>query len=218
MTSQLAVTAVRCVNCGGGTDWPTRLALLFGGVGAFAAARSLSIQTGEHRRLRSELAKRADFEITIRPVPAELFTNVTSDSADRLVSASGTVLRFEIGVSNIGQKAATHTTLNVLAPARYAGLKWCGPSGEELDVPRDAPLTDQQLPESSDPNGSRWLSVEIERVAFRTPRLRWVLFGVDLPSDGRVDVPVRAKAQSDDLPDDVVERVKDYVVHIAPPG
>jgi hypothetical protein len=26
---------------------------------------------------------------------------------------------------------------------------------------------------------------------------------------------VRAKAQSDDLPDDVVERVRDYVVHIS---
>jgi hypothetical protein len=209
----VAVNLVRCINCSAGTSWPTVVALVFSGVGVLTAARGLFIQSIEQRRLRRELAKRADLSITIRPL-GHAFTNVTTDSADLALNASVVILRFEIGISNVGQKAATHTSLNVLAPARYSGLKWCGPNGEELDVRRDAPLTSEQLPGAADPNGSRWLTEEIQRVALRTPRLRWVLFGVDLPPDGQIDVPVRAKAQSDDLPDDVHERVKDFVVHL----
>jgi hypothetical protein len=49
------------------TDVPTLLALVFSGVGTFAAARSLQIQGREHKRLTTELAKRADFEIKIHP-------------------------------------------------------------------------------------------------------------------------------------------------------
>jgi hypothetical protein len=34
----VAVTTFRCVNCGAGTSLPTFLAIVFGGVGALAAA------------------------------------------------------------------------------------------------------------------------------------------------------------------------------------
>jgi hypothetical protein len=211
---EAAVTVVRCVNCGGtDTSWPTVVALVFAGVAAVIAARSLLIQSAEHKRLREELAKRADFVITIRPQGPGC-RNISADAAELVTSASGVVVRFEVGVTNTGQKAAAHTVLNFLAPAHYQGLRWSGPSGEELAPPQDAPLTSEQLPGSTDPNGSRWLSDEIERVALRTPRVRWVLLGVDLPPDGEVDLPVRAKAESDDLPDDVEERVKDFVLHI----
>lgn len=60
---------MRCVNCGTtGTSWPTIVALVLAGAAALVATRSLMIQTREYRRLQAELAKRADFEITVRPL------------------------------------------------------------------------------------------------------------------------------------------------------
>jgi hypothetical protein len=214
------VTAVRCINCAGGTSVPTILALVFGGVAAFAAARGLAIQASEHDRLTTELGKRADFDITIRPVSSDC-TRVGSDSADlTLTSAAMAVsinlyLCFEIGLSNTGQRAATHTVLDVLAHARYFDLKWCAPNGGDLPEPQPSAATTSEPIHPDDLGGSAWISREIDRVALRGGRVSFVRFGVTVPPDETLDVYLRAKAQSDDLPDEVVERIKDYVLHIS---
>lgn len=84
---------VRCVNCGGDTSWPTILALVFGAIAALVAARSLLIQSAEHKRLTNELAKRADFAITIRPT-GDSFSRIDSDSADLATSDATPVQLF----------------------------------------------------------------------------------------------------------------------------
>jgi hypothetical protein len=61
----VAVTTFRCVNCGAGTSLPTFLAIVFGGVGALAAAYSIRNQAREQRRLTTELTRRADFAIAV---------------------------------------------------------------------------------------------------------------------------------------------------------
>jgi hypothetical protein len=37
---------------------------------------------------------------------------------------------------------------------------------------------------------------------------------VDLPDGGRLDIPVRAKAESDDLPDDMPESSVDAIITV----
>jgi hypothetical protein len=190
---------------------PTILALIFAGVAAVIAARSLVIQTIEHRRLRAELVKRADFEITVRPV-GSAYTEIRPDSAALATAAETVHLRFEIGLRNVGQRAATHTVLNVLAAQRYSGLTWTLPNGGAVDSRPVLAHTSETLEE--DGQESVCISDEIERVALRTPRLRHVAFTALVPREGTLPVRLRVKAQSDDLPDDVEEHVKDYVVNI----
>ena len=55
----------------------------------------------------------------------------------------------------------------------------------------------------------------------RTPRMAWAAVTADVPIGASVDFPVRVRVASDDLPDDVPARDKDYVLHLrhasAPP-
>jgi hypothetical protein len=202
------------VNCATGADtsWPTVLALIFAAIAAAIATRSLLIQATEHKRLTRELAKRADFEVTVRPT-GDQYTNVGRDSASLVVRATFVILRFEIGLRNIGQRAAAHTVLNVLAPDSYGDLTWTLSNGgkrENLQAP--AMKTSESLEQG---RGSWWISEEIERIALRTPKLRHIAFAVQVPTDGELTVPLRIKAQADDLPDDVEERVKDYTVTVS---
>jgi hypothetical protein len=207
-------TLVRCVNCGAGdTSWPTILALVFAGVAAAIAARALYLQTAEARRLRHELLKRADFRLTIRPA-GPMFSGVTEDAAECVVDASMVILRFEVGISNTGDKAASHAALNVVVPARFDGFTWTGPTGEAVGPDPIVAPTSEELPGESDGRGSQWIGEEIERVALRTPHVRWVRLQVSIPPKGGVNVPVRVRVESDDLPDDVEERVKDFIVRV----
>lgn len=202
---------VKCLNCGGAeTSWPTILALLFAGAAVLVAARSLWLQASEHKRLTAELAKRADFALTIRPM-GNLYESVGSDSAELTTPASSVLLLLEIGITNTGDRAATHTALNVLAPQRYRNLTWSLPNGAPIDRLATAAATSEQLENEE----CWWISDEIERVALRTPRLRHATVDVEVPQEGEVTVQVRVKAQSDDLPDDVEERVKDFTVRVS---
>jgi hypothetical protein len=181
------------------TDW---IALAVAVVGTGTAARSLSIQANEHRRLTEELKKRADFEITIRPVSLPDPARIGADSAALTEDVIDTNVRFEIGVKNTGTRAAAHVTLNFLAEDRMGGLRWCGPTGEQVTSPGVAPATSEPLGDGTVTSGVRSVSHEFARIALRTPRIKWATVPVALPATGTIDLHVRAKAQSDDLPDD----------------
>jgi hypothetical protein len=206
---------VRCVNCGaGGPAWPTIVALVFGGFGALVAARGLWIQTTEQRRLATELAKRADLAITVTPRGSH-YTRVDSDSANLSTSSDSVVIYLEIGLTNTGQRASNHTVLNVLVPQRFGSFRWTNPNGAPLERGLRTVPTSEDVGDTVG-EGSWWISDEVERVALRTPRLRFVSLLADMPADAdRIEVRVRVKAQSDDLPDDVVERVKEFTVIVS---
>lgn len=192
------------------TDVPTLFALVFSGVGAFAAARSLSIQGSEHKRLTAELEKRADFQITLDPG----LPDAGADSATYVTNATDVNLQFAIGIRNTGTRAATHVTINFLAPDRQGTLVWAGPDGAaDPDKPK-AVQTSERLSDAPGLPMTRWLPYEFDRIAIRTPRMVWARLLAEVPPSGSLDLPVRVRVQSDDLPDDVTERVKDYVVHI----
>lgn len=194
-------------------DVPTWGALVFGGVGSFAAARSLLIQASEHKRLTAELAKRADFEITIQP-DGFAAQDVGPDSASYVTEASEVGLRFAIGIRNTGSRAATHVTLNFLSTDRHDSLVWVDPQGNPAPERTKAALTTEKLSDAQTGAATRWLAWDFERIAVRTPRTAWAKVDADVPIGGSADFRVRARVQSDDLPDEVPERVKDYVVHL----
>lgn len=127
--------------------------------------------------------------------------------------ADRTVLYLETGLRNIGGRAAQHTVLNVLVPRHHSHLVWTLPNGGDPDSKPVAVETAESLPDETE--GSWWISQEVERVALRTPRLRHARFLVQVPPVGEVAARLRVKAQSDDLPDDVEERVKDYTVWVS---
>lgn len=138
------------MNCGGrGTSWPTILALVFGGIAALIAARSLAIQTVEHRRVTAELAKRADFALTISAVEPEC-SGVGPDSASLSMPASMALVLFEIGITNCAARAANHTVLNVVVPRESVitsipvgrpQLQWMAPAGSNPERPAHALMT-----------------------------------------------------------------------------
>ncbi len=62
---------------------------------------------------------------------------------------------------------------------------------------------------------AQFLSTELQRVRLRTPHVLWIGFSVDA---GTTEIPIRIKAQSDDLPDDVHEVTLDYRVTVREAG
>lgn len=216
MIGHVAVTTFRCVNCGAGTSLPTFLAIVFGGVGALAAAYSIRNQAREQRRLTTELTRRADFAITVALAPVVAVEHADLDSATVRTTASSINLRFQIGITNTGTLAATHTTVNFLTAVYGAGdFYWCDAEGNRLERENVSLTTSEPL----GPPGAttRWLPRAVERVALKTSTLIHALLAVNVPPDGTLDVHARAKAQSDDLPDEVPERKKDFVVRIRRP-
>jgi hypothetical protein len=196
------------------TPWPTILALVFAAIAALVAARSLIIQSSEHKRLVGELSKRADFALTIRPMGSP-YNRIGPDSADLSPSAATVLgLCFEIGLSNTGERAANHTVLNVLVSQRFSNLQWCAANCGKLAGQLSAATTSEPVG-PDDGEGSLWITERVERVALRIPELRFATFRVEMPAKGQsMKVQMRVKAESDDLPDDVDARVKDYTVNI----
>lgn len=88
---------------------------------------------------------------------------------------------------------------------------WCDAEGNRLERENVSLTTSEPL----GPPGAttRWLPRAVERVALKTSTLIHALLAVNVP----LDVHARAKAQSDDLPDEVPERKKDFVVRIRRP-
>ena len=228
------VQFVRCVNCGGGGDTLTIIGLIVAAIGVLIAAAAykvamnsrqiaqdsltaaqqsqraaedtLAIAKREHDEFMKQLAARARFEITARVVSG------APDGAfeiDRGVSMA--MAKVEIGLTNTGAKAAGPTALNVLLPGRirsFAGLT----SGGERYGPDPVATSETLTMQDGTQAEAQWLNADIPRVSNRTPVLRWVWFSVEDRALTRI--PLRVKAQSDDLPDDQAEVVLDSVIHV----
>jgi hypothetical protein len=138
--------------------------------------------------------------------------NTHDDRVIDITDVSGAYARLEIGLSNVGDRAAGPTTINVLIPGGVRDFRWASSSGELYGAA--ATMTAETL--GGDHRPSQWLSQEIPRVRLRTPELRWVQFQVE--RGGLADIPIRVKAQSDDLPEDDGEKVLNFTVEVRGAG
>ena len=217
MISHLAVAAARHADINW-TEVSAIGALAIGAFGAWTAGRGLHYQGKQQRRLTDELAKRADFAVTVALNPAVGdVEHADDDSALLRSTASAMNLRFQIGIRNIGTRAATHVTVNFLTAVQGAGdFYWTDVEGRRKEDESGPLTTGEELGPSY--TTTRWLPRKIDRVARKVPTIGHATLEVNLPNDGRLDVYARAAATSDDLPDDVLERVKNFVVRIRRPG
>lgn len=131
-----------------GVNWTevgTISGLVIGGVGALAAGVGLRYQGQQHRRLTRELAKRADFEVTVARNPA--VGGVEPGPNHPVIvrsTASGMNLRFQIGLRNSGSLGATHVSVDFLTAAQGAGgLYWTDEEGNP-DAGRERPGRDER--------------------------------------------------------------------------
>jgi hypothetical protein len=168
------------------------------------ARQEVAMGREEHDAFLRELRARARFAGTVKFPQAK---DVAGSIVTFVTEGTGGVARIEVGLKNTGERAASFTVLNLIAPA-WAGpsLQWCGPRGEHLGEPSRSAPTDEEL---TDPTGGTtgavYLSLELQRVARRPDYVRFARLNFDVPVGGERWIPVRFTAQADELPDDIEE-------------
>jgi hypothetical protein len=196
---------VSCTNCGGDTGpafWVTVLALIVAAVALFIAFR-------EHRAFMREVGARARFRL-IPSVVGSSEPGYTMRTDETNVE-----VRVVFGLKNDGNKAATATVLNALVGREsVVSLRWCGPNGEDLDSAPQADTTREDFEANGNEVPAWWLPLDVPRVAKRPYYMKYFTFLVAVPTAGEVTVPVRLKAQADELPDDQDEAVKTLTVRV----
>lgn len=196
---------VVCTNCGSETGpafWVTVAALGVAAIALFVAFR-------EHRVFMRELGARAKFRL-IPSVPGSSEPGYTIST-----DADAVQVRVVFGLKNDGNKAATATILNALVGREnVVSLRWCGPNGEDLDSVPQSGETREDFDGDGDEIPAWWLPLDVPRVAKRPYYVKYFAFLVAVPTEGEATVPVRLKAQADELPDDVDETVQTLKVRI----
>jgi len=188
-------------------------ALIYARRAADAAAESLALTREEADRSRVEhleflrqLRARARFEVTLRAEGADESGVITSD-------ATVTYVTVEVGLRNVGEKAAGPTFINLLAPQGIAHFKLMTEAGgEDPQQPRPVPET---LTAEGHEVPAQFLSVD--RTPRRTSFTRRAFLQVPVPDAGEAVIPVRVKVESDDLPDDEPEVVRDLTLRVRRP-
>jgi hypothetical protein len=228
-----AALPVRCVNCGGATDWLAVIGAIVAVIGVIvavaaykvatrsrdiaqesltaaqdalkAAQDTLNIAQKEHEAFMKQLTARARFHLTIRVVSA------AADGVFEIVQASISVARIEIRLANTGEKPAGPTTVHLLIPGLLRQFEW---ERSELGPLGGNPIASSEtlrMPDGGDVS-TQVLITQVPRVSNRRPTLLWATFWVDDRS--LTEIPVRMKAISDDLPDDQSAEVTDSIVQI----
>jgi hypothetical protein len=164
------------------------------------ARDEINMAKAEHSEFLRQLRARARFRLTLRILEPE-------PGQDGVIRALGSVrVLAEVGLKNIGERAAGETLLQVIAPRNVANFRWSGPKGEARPDLLAALETPEEL---TDDNGKvhlgQYLDRGIERVTRRTYYVAFFAFDVETPPTGVRSVPVRVTAEADELPDDEPE-------------
>lgn len=210
-TTQRAIHFI-CTNCSAhGTDWVALIGVIVAVVAVICAFVALAWSRSEHNEFLRRLRARARFVITLQAI-----TNAPAVDTDDPLAVSASIGQpfdqvFEIGLSNIGDCAAGPTAVNVLVPANVAGLGWTTAGGTMASHQRDARETDETFTRRDGEVPAKWIAYEVPRVSTRTP----VLLHFKLTVGAFVQsVPIRVKAQCDELPDDVFEKIGDFELRV----
>ena len=156
-----------------------------------------------------ELGARAKFRL-IPSVPGASEPGYTIRT-----DANNVQVHVVFGLKNDGNKAATATIPHALVGREnVVSLRWCGPNGEDLDSVPQAGETSEDFDGAGHEIPAWWLPLDVPRVAKRPYYVRYFAFLVAVPTAGEVTVPVRLKAQADEMPDDVDETVETLKVRV----
>jgi hypothetical protein len=198
---------IECINCGvdGGADlqfWITVGALLI----AFLALLMNFVQFREFlRRSRA----RARFDLTL---------NAANAAVDGVVRTEGNhlSLRVEVGIDNVGDLAAGQTVINVMFPRWLDVIGWCGPNGQEIEPARASVAQTSEMLKAADGSEveASYLTKTVERVGTKPGHVLNFMCFVDVPQEGRREIPFRLKVQADEIPSDVDEYVLGLVVGV----
>ena len=189
-------TTIECTNCGGGGDlqfWIT--------VGALAIAfLALLMNYVQFREFLRRSKARARFKVA---------PGLLNDGVENAVirsDATVVAIRFKVGIKNVGNLAAGETVVNVLVPQALSEPRWCDPGGEEVEQRPTLAETSERL-EGFDGTEyeARYLSKTLPRVGTKPSHVLYFIGDVQVPTEGRVEIPVRVKVQADEIPDDVEE-------------
>ncbi|MEK6276938.1 MAG: hypothetical protein AABM29_02860 [Actinomycetota bacterium] len=190
-------------------------AFFFGAGGLVIAAIGLGITIARHRDERRERRARARFRVTLTPHPGRA-------NWGGLILTEGNVMnvRVVVGIKNVGDRAAGATLVNVLVPDHLESVRWCGPNGEDHpDGPGStAPASGWDVLKDGERDyPAKYLSRTIPEVGIKPHYALYFTFHVNVPDPGQGEarVPVRAKVQADEIPEDVDEYVEELVVRVA---
>jgi hypothetical protein len=202
-----AVQRFECTNCGD-PGWLPFLAIGIGLASLVVAVRALRYAGAQHEAFVRQITSRARLRVslTVDPEP---------DDDGVIRGDGGTIwVRVHIGIKNEGEKAAGPTALNVLIPAGIRYFAWSGPNGDEIPESTRQP---QDVPESLPGwERSQYLDLELPRVSLRPHYQKTVRFSTpELPDGGELSIPVRAKVQADELPDEIDEVVAKTTLRFA---
>jgi hypothetical protein len=184
---------VRCLNCGGDSHSLAVLSVIIAAAAFVVAVFALVIAAREHKVFMKQLRARARFEVTIG---TDRFDgDVYETDANTTVT-----MTLRVGISNVGDKAAGETVVNVLTPASFGELVWSTRSGQRIPAAeRGMPTGDTLTMPDGEEVGAQMIFHTIQRVSMRGRREVW--FMVDAVPVPCV-VPVAVGVNSDDLPED----------------
>jgi hypothetical protein len=179
---------------------------------AFASARytrqSVRMASREHVEFLKRLQARARLRVDLSAVSANLAPDDENPLAIMAPPGQAFQQILQLGVRNEGDGAAGPTTINVLVPANVRGLEWSNSVGVISPDSHPARDTGEQVRRHDGTMvPALWIDKEIRRVSTRTPVLLYFKLVVDR-NDQRL--PIRIKAQCDELPDDVFEECRDF--------
>ena len=222
---------VECTNCGS-DEWITIASLGLAAIGLILAAVAAVValkaakaaddtlivareeaqrSSTEHDEFMRQLQARARFDVTLTPQwPADENGLITEDATETRVTIA-------IGISNArGDKAAGTTTINALVPRGIKQLRWSGPRGEENTTASSVTLeTSETL---TDADGKEfeadYLARQLPRVTRRTAYVVYFTFYVEIPRRGERTVPVKVLVESDDLPDEEPDVVRELMIRV----
>jgi hypothetical protein len=187
---------VECSNCGGLDSpelWVAIAALVIALLSAWWAWRSASaagkavalaseevaMAREQHTVFMRELGARARIRIDLSTYP--------EPDDDGVIRNDGTELGLRVGVllKNEGDREARAVVLNVIVPAVYRDLRWCGPQGEQSEHAHPpAPTPEQMLDAEGRSYPAHYLSRTIDVLSRRSPLQAWATFYVQVPRHG----------------------------------
>lgn len=207
LDANLVVALVSLLLAGG--------ALIYAKRAADAADASLTLTREEAQRSRLEheeflrqLRARARFEVTLTAEGADENGVITSDATVIYVTV-------EVGLRNVGEKAAGPTFINLLVPRSITHFRLMTAAGGE--DPQQARPVPETLAADGDEVAAQYLSMERERTPRRTSFVRRAFLQVPVPDAGESVVPLRVKVESDDLADDEPEVVREMLLRVRRP-
>ena len=236
----LGITRVICENCGG-TDWTAvaigvvgvvigALALIYAARASKVATRTLKVNEEQHAMAKAqhdlerqqyeqdqvERSARASFKLSVDIVNADAGT----DGGMLTTEGNHAMVRLRIGIENVGDRVAGPTTVNVLLPAQYGGgsaLRWCDEGGADIPDGPAPTTTSEQIGNGANTGPAVYLYCNVPTVSVRSPVILFMRFHVGPLREHPIDVPVRIKAQADELPHDIQEVTLDRVVGVRQP-